>query len=180
MRQSICRRRVSGGELRQRPAAFRSRAQRRHITEIQEIRCHRPVDHRWAPDFRGFRIRVTIVRTVFPEFPRSARTRARQKYSPGRHVRKRPQRELPARKLVDGELVDGESPLVPARTYGSTPTEARTYGSTPTEARAARSSDPRPPSMSAVTASDAASAGLNQVNSRASWRGSHVPVTGTT
>ena len=65
--------------------------------------------------------------------------------------------------------------LAPDSVCRSTP-----YGSTPTEARAIRSSEPRPPSMSAATASDAASAGRIQVISSASCRGSQVPVTGTT
>ncbi len=47
------------------------------------------------------------------------------------------------------------------------------------EARAAGSA-PRPPSMSAATASEAASAGRIHVISSASCRGSQVPVTGTT
>ena len=39
---------------------------------------------------------------------------------------------------------------------------------------------PRPPSISAESASDAASSGVIQVTSSASCRGSQVPVTGTT
>ena len=42
------------------------------------------------------------------------------------------------------------------------------------------SREPRPPSISEATASDAASIGFIQVSSSASCRGSQVPVTGTT
>ena len=57
---------------------------------------------------------------------------------------------------------------------------ARAQRRAPTLARARRMRVPLPPSISAARASDAASAGGIQVTSSASWRGSHVPVTGTT
>ena len=90
--------------------------------------------------------------------------------------------EQTAIKVVDGSVEVGlRRRMDPVRLLAPDIGVAAGRGQrTPTEARAARRSEPRPPSISAAMPSDAASSGVIQVSSRASWRGSQVPVTGTT
>lgn len=67
-----------------------------------------------------------------------------------------------------------------ARTLSSGKNGTESADQVPTEASAARSSAPRPDSISLTMSSESACCGVTQVTSSASCRGSQVPVTGTT
>jgi hypothetical protein len=82
-----------------------------------------------------------------------------------------------AHELVEQLAFEGEPVAVPRLGFrrGRRPRQDRQ----PTWASACLSRTPWPPGISCCTSGDAASCGLNQTRSRASWRGRQSPATGT-